>query len=118
MLFRFFLLTCFLSPSAALAQRRQPNILLIVADDVGREVLGCYAGESFKTPNIDTLAQGGKRFNHCYSMPVTVTLSAKVVRDKAIQTDQKTVRSHRFRSFAEPLAGSLMSYAPIMDQSY
>ena len=48
----------------------RPNILLILADDVGREVLGCYGGESYETPNIDALAAGGQRYEHCYSMPV------------------------------------------------
>lgn len=48
----------------------RPNILLIMADDVGREVLGCYGGTSYATPQIDALAQQGLRFTHCYSMPV------------------------------------------------
>ncbi len=47
-----------------------PNIVLIFADDVGREVLGCYGGTSYETPNIDALAQGGVRFTHGYAMPV------------------------------------------------
>jgi len=55
-------------PVSAWAER--PNIVLIFADDVGREVLGCYGGESYRTPEIDALAAGGKRFDHCYSMPV------------------------------------------------
>ncbi len=54
--------------AARLPQR--PNIVLILADDVGREVLGCYGGISHKTPNIDALARTGERFTHCYSMPV------------------------------------------------
>jgi arylsulfatase A len=48
----------------------QPNILLILADDVGREVLGCYGGTSYQTPNIDRLAAEGTRFEHAYVMPV------------------------------------------------
>lgn len=48
----------------------QPNILLILADDVGREVLGCYGGTSYPTPNIDQLASGGVRFEHAYAMAV------------------------------------------------
>jgi arylsulfatase A len=48
----------------------QPNILLILADDVGREVLGCYGGTSYATPNIDRLARDGARFEHFYAMPV------------------------------------------------
>jgi arylsulfatase A len=54
---------------AAVAEDR-PNLLLILADDVGREVLGCYGGRSYATPRLDELASGGIRFQHCYSMPV------------------------------------------------
>ncbi|MDG2128654.1 MAG: sialate O-acetylesterase [Fuerstiella sp.] len=53
-----------------LTAARRPNILLILADDVGREVLGCYGGTSYRTPNIDSLAESGQRYTHCYSMPV------------------------------------------------
>ncbi len=53
----------------ALAGER-PNVLLIMADDVGVEALGCYGGESYKTPRLDALAEGGMKFLHCYSMPV------------------------------------------------
>ncbi|MDA1052321.1 MAG: sulfatase-like hydrolase/transferase [Planctomycetota bacterium] len=56
--------------SAALALVERPNILLIMADDVGVDALGCYGGESYKTPRLDALAAGGMRFTHCYSMPV------------------------------------------------
>lgn len=48
----------------------RPNILVILVDDVGREVLGCYGGESYKTPNIDYLANSGTRFNQAYVMPM------------------------------------------------
>jgi arylsulfatase A len=48
----------------------KPNIVFILADDVGREVLGCYGGQSYKTPNLDRLAASGAKFEHCYSMPV------------------------------------------------
>jgi len=52
-----------------LAEER-PNVLLIMADDVGVEALGCYGGESYQTPRLDALAEGGMKFTHCYSMPV------------------------------------------------
>ncbi len=48
----------------------QPNILFIVADDVGDQALGCYGGTSFATPRLDALAASGVLFRHCYSMPV------------------------------------------------
>jgi arylsulfatase A len=47
-----------------------PNILFILADDVGREVLGSYGGQSYKTPNIDRLANGGLRFEQAFVMPM------------------------------------------------
>ena len=48
----------------------RPNIVLIMADDVGSEVLGCYGGTSYRTRRIDALADTGTRFTNCYSMPV------------------------------------------------
>ena len=48
----------------------QPNIVLIMADDVGCEPIGAYGGERWETPNIDALAKGGMRFDYCFSMPV------------------------------------------------
>lgn len=48
----------------------RPNILFILADDVGREVLECYGGSSYPTPNLNQLAASGAIFEHCYAMPV------------------------------------------------
>ncbi len=42
----------------------KPNIILIMADDVGIEGLGCYGGASYKTPNLDRMAAEGIRFTH------------------------------------------------------
>ena len=44
----------------------KPNILLILADDVGYSDLGCYGGE-IATPNLDTLANDGLRFRQFYN---------------------------------------------------
>ena len=49
---------------------RPPNILFILADDVGREALGCYGGTSYRTPELDALAKSGIRYRQCYSMLV------------------------------------------------
>ena len=48
----------------------QPNIILIMADDVGCEPIGAYGGERWKTPHIDALAKGGMKLDYCFSMPV------------------------------------------------
>jgi len=46
---------------------RKPNIIFILADDLGYAELGCYGQKRIKTPNIDKLAQEGVRFTNCYS---------------------------------------------------
>lgn len=48
---------------------KRPNIIVILADDLGLGDIGCYGGP-FKTPNIDALAAGGTRFEYCYSTPL------------------------------------------------
>ena len=44
----------------------QPNIVLILADDMGYSDLGCYGGE-IKTPNLDRLAKNGIRYTQAYN---------------------------------------------------
>jgi arylsulfatase A-like enzyme len=55
---------------------RRPNIVFILADDLGAEALGCYGGETYmglgpvKTPNLDAMAKNGMLFQYCFSTPV------------------------------------------------
>ena len=51
---------------AAAAVAVRPNIVLIVADDHGRDALGCYGNPVIKTPNFDRLAARGMVFNRAY----------------------------------------------------
>ena len=60
----FCLLGSFLS--AAESNVARPNILIIVADDMGFSDAGCYGGE-IQTPNLDRLAAGGLRFTQFYN---------------------------------------------------
>ncbi len=46
---------------------RKPNIIFILADDLGYAELGCYGQEKIETPNIDRLAETGMRFTNHYS---------------------------------------------------
>ena len=50
------------TPAALLMAEQRPNILLIMADDVGIEGLGCYGGTSYRTPHLDQMAAAGIRF--------------------------------------------------------
>jgi arylsulfatase A-like enzyme len=45
----------------------RPNIVLIMADDLGYGALGCYGNKEIKTPNIDALATGGVRLTDFHS---------------------------------------------------
>ena len=48
----------------------QPNILFILADDVGYEIPTADGGQSYSTPNIDKLANNGMRFTQCHASPL------------------------------------------------
>ncbi len=57
-----------ITATAALAEDKQPNILVIIADDMGYSDIGCFGGE-IKTPNIDALAKRGVRATNFYVGP-------------------------------------------------
>ena len=47
-------------------EQRRPNVLFLIADDLGAQALGCYGNERCKTPAIDALAERGVRFTRAY----------------------------------------------------
>lgn len=53
--------TLILTFAATVRAGEQPNIVFILADDVGDQAIGCYGGMSFATPRIDALAARGLR---------------------------------------------------------
>ena len=59
-----FNISCSTKPPAT---QRKPNIIYILADDLGYGELGCYGQEKIKTPNIDRLASQGMKFSQHYS---------------------------------------------------
>jgi arylsulfatase A-like enzyme len=58
---------------------RTPNIIFIMADDLGYGDLGCYGQKRMKTPNIDTLARQGLRFTQAYAGGPVCTPSRSVL---------------------------------------
>ena len=60
------LLPCLCTTSSLAAQER-PNVLFILADDLGYGDLSCYGQERFETPAIDALALEGMRFTQAYA---------------------------------------------------
>lgn len=58
---------CWLGVSGfSCAAKSNPNIVLIIADDLGYGELGCYGGSEIPTPHIDSLAENGQRFTSAY----------------------------------------------------
>lgn len=65
MKFSAFVLLTLLTSFAVAAER--PNIVLVVADDLGYGDLACFGAQEVKTPNLDRLAAEGLRFTDCYA---------------------------------------------------
>lgn len=63
----FFLLMAMFVCASTRAAVNQPNIIFILADDLGYGDLGCYGQQRIKTPNLDRMAEQGIRFTSVYS---------------------------------------------------
>jgi arylsulfatase A len=64
------LLACLFTVVANAAAPAKPNIIFILADDLGLDGVSCYGADQHKTPNIDALAATGTRFETCYAAPL------------------------------------------------
>ena len=51
-----------LTTASPLAAATRPNIIFVLADDLGLDGVGCYGSDKHKTPCIDALAKSGMRF--------------------------------------------------------
>jgi len=56
--------------STSPATAAKPNIVLIMADDMGYECVAANGGTSYETPRLDKMAEGGMRFLNCHSQPI------------------------------------------------
>jgi arylsulfatase A len=74
--------------AADIATAERPNVVLIMADDLGHVNLSAYGAKNFSTPNIDRLAETGTRFDHCYSLPLCTPSRI------ALMTGQHNGRNH------------------------
>lgn len=87
-LFAFGFTVPFASLRSADAPAKRPNIVFILADDLGFEALGCYGAASYKvlgsvrTPNLDAMAANGMRFTSCFATPVCSPARAEILTGK------------------------------------
>ena len=78
-----FLLFSLLAPVSAFhAAEPKPNIVLILADDLGWSDLGCYGADLHETPHLDQLAKQGVRFTDAYAMSVCTPSRAALLTGK------------------------------------
>ncbi len=66
------LIVAWLGPSisTAAAKVSRPNLIVILADDLGAKELSCYGNQENRTPNLDELARTGVQFNTCFATPI------------------------------------------------
>ncbi|SVB10334.1 uncharacterized protein METZ01_LOCUS163188, partial [marine metagenome] len=60
-------LSMFLLAGLAIAKERPPNVILILADDLGYGDLGCFGQKTLKTPRLDKMAAEGMKFTQFYA---------------------------------------------------
>ncbi len=70
------------STGIAAAKNERPNIVLILADDLGVEGLNCYGGTSYRTPRLDRLAMEGIRFTQAYAQPLCTNSRVQLMTGK------------------------------------
>lgn len=67
--FALFVLVGLLRPALG-AEPAKPNIIFVLADDLGIDGVSCYGADKHQTPKIDALAASGTRFQTCYAAPL------------------------------------------------
>ena len=79
--------------ASSFAAKRPPNIIWIMADDLGYADVSCYGQKHFKTPNIDKLAAEGIRFTDAYA-GCTVCAPSRSVLMTGYHTGHTSIRSN------------------------
>ena len=81
-------------PKDAPAASRRPNVIFILADDLGYGDLGCFGQKHIRTPNIDRLAAEGMRFTNAYA-GATVCAPSRCTLMTGKHTGHSAVRGNR-----------------------
>ncbi|GAA4328900.1 sulfatase-like hydrolase/transferase [Flaviaesturariibacter amylovorans] len=69
--------------AGAQGNTRAPNVIVLLADDLGWKDLGCYGSSFYETPNLDRLAAAGTRFTQAYATsPVCSPTRASILTGK------------------------------------
>ncbi len=87
------LITAFVINVSAQKQTNKPNIICIVADDLGYSDIGCYGGE-IKTPNLNKLADEGIRFSNMHNASMCVLTRTSLLSGKWWPTAGSGIRKN------------------------
>jgi arylsulfatase A-like enzyme len=107
---RTFLAGLSTAAASAWAPRRKPNLIWIMADDLGLGDLGCYGQKQIRTPNIDRLAAQGMQFDAAYA-GCTVCAPSRSVLMTGLHTGHTPVRAN---SGGVPLLDSDVTVAELL----
>lgn len=77
-----FTVVCSNAATKAKNTDKKPNIILIMADDIGFEAFCSYGNTENKTPRLDKMASQGVQFNYCYSQPLCTPSRVKIMTGK------------------------------------
>ena len=94
----------------------KPNIVFIMADDLGYGDLGCYGQERIKTPNLDRMAAEGMRFTQHYSGS-TVCAPSRCALMTGMHTGHAAIRDNEGGFGARPLGPSDVTVAEVLKQA-
>lgn len=97
--------------------QQKPNIILILADDLGYADLGCYGQQKTSTPNIDQLAKGGLRFTQFYAGS-TVCAPSRSTLMTGLHTGHTAIRGNKGTKpeGQTPLPDSVITIANLLQQ--
>jgi arylsulfatase len=95
------------SQSKSTAPSPKPNVLLIMSDQHRKDAIGAYGNSVIKTPNFDKLADGGVRFDNCYSQ------NSVCMPSRACIFTGRYPMAHRVRNNGVPLPKSETTLAHV-----
>ncbi len=101
-------LPLFIATSVEAKLSERPNVILIMADDLGYETIGANGGTSYRTPNLDKLAATGARFTNCFVQPLCTPTRVQLM------TGQYNVRNYVRFGYIDP---KLTTFGQLLQQA-
>src|SRR6478609_9086169 len=108
----FCLLSCSINILSQTKNSIKPNIIFILADDLGYGELGCYGQQKIKTPNLDKMAAEGMRFTQCYA-GTTVCAPSRASLMTGLHTGHARIRGNE----AVPLQAQDVTVAEVLKEA-